>query len=270
MLLVYELKKEDPSGIRDKILYEITIADLNKDEGMKTYMDFMNKHFKKDQSVATYEAYLNFEKCKKNENEDIKTFVMRFDKQSNIAKKKNVKYPNLVLAFKLLDNSGLSEVDRKLVLSEMDFTKENEVYDDTKKALLKYKSEGVCSRNANSIKSEYQIKLEESAMIAKSADDIEGLEMALVAAGWSKPRSSSNPDSGSSRWNSSWNSRGRGNGGRFNGSYTKYNSKNKNMSQDQQSGRNPKKNGEYLRCFSCDSIFHMKHQCPLQNRLQPQ
>ena len=113
-----------------------TIADLNMDEGMKTYMDFMNKHFKKDESVATYEAYLNFEKCKKKENEDIKTFVMRFDKQSNIAKKKNVKYPNLVLAFKLLDNSGLSEVDRKLVLSEMDFTKENEVYEDTKKVCL--------------------------------------------------------------------------------------------------------------------------------------
>ena len=65
IMLVYELKKEDPSGIRDKILNEIPITDLKKDDGMKTYMDFMNKHFKKDESVATYEAYLNFEKCKK-------------------------------------------------------------------------------------------------------------------------------------------------------------------------------------------------------------
>ena len=58
----------------------------------------MNKHFKKDDSVATYEAYLNFEKCIKSD-EDINSFILRFDKQSNIARKKKVVYPNLVIAF---------------------------------------------------------------------------------------------------------------------------------------------------------------------------
>ena len=61
----------------------------------------MDKHFKKDESVATYEAYLNFEKCKRETSESIRAFCMRLDKQSNIAKKKKVIYPDLVLAFKL-------------------------------------------------------------------------------------------------------------------------------------------------------------------------
>ena len=183
---------------------------------------------------------------------------MRFDKQSNIAKKKKVTYPNLVLAFKLLDNSGLSEVDRKFVLSEMDFSKEDDVYEDTKKALVKYKSESVCSKNANSVKSECEIKVEESAMITNSADGIGGLEKALVAAGWSKPRYNSTPDRG----NSGWNGHGRSNDGRFNSSYNKYPSKNNDAGQHQQYGKNPKKNGEHLRCFTCDSIFHIRNQCP--------
>ena len=122
MMLVYELNKDDSSGIRDKIMNELTIEELNVDGGMDTYIKYMDSHFKKDDSVATYEAYLNFEQCKKKDEEEIKTYILRLDKQSNIAKKKKVTYPNLVLALKLLDNCILNDVDRKLVLSEMDFS----------------------------------------------------------------------------------------------------------------------------------------------------
>ena len=87
-MLVYSLSKEDGSGIRDKIMNEMSIDDLNKDEGLDLYIKYMDKHFKKDDSVATYEAYLNFERCRKLDDEEIKSYILRFDKQSNIAKKK--------------------------------------------------------------------------------------------------------------------------------------------------------------------------------------
>ena len=63
MMLVYELKKDDSSGIRDKIMNELSIEKLNADNGLDEYVKYMDKHFKKDDSVATYEAYLNFERC---------------------------------------------------------------------------------------------------------------------------------------------------------------------------------------------------------------
>ena len=107
MMLVYELKKDDSSGIRDKVMNEISISDLNSDEGMEKYIAYMDRHFKKDDSVATYEAYLNFEKCKKKDDEEVKSYILRFDKQSNIARKKKVVYLNLVLALKLLDNCAM-------------------------------------------------------------------------------------------------------------------------------------------------------------------
>ena len=91
-------------------------------------------------------------------------------------------YPNLVLAFTLLDNFGLSEVDRKFVLAEMDFSKDDQIYEDTENILLKYIS--VCSKNANNIKSEYQIKVEESAINKNSADCIGVLEKALIECCW--------------------------------------------------------------------------------------
>ena len=252
MMLIYSLSKEDSSGIRDKIMNELSLTDLNKEEGMDKYINYMNEHFKKDDSVATYEAYLNFERCRKSGDEEIKSYIMRFDKQSNIAKKKKVTYPNLVLAFKLLDNCLLTEVDRKLVLSEMDFTKEDEVYERTKKALLKYKSNNVCSKTTE-VKPESEIKTEE-VMITRQPFGIVGLELeqALVAAGWQRPRSSSNPE------------RGRG-AKRFQGR-RHYHDQSINRTQ----GKNPfGRDGIQLKCFKCQSTQHMKDQCPKRDTRNP-
>ena len=241
LMLVYELKKDDPSGIRDKVLNEIEIKDLNCDTGVDTFIVFMDKHFKKDESVATYEAYLNFEKCKREGNENISAFCMRFDKQSNIAKKKKVAYPQLVLAFKLLDNSGLTEVDRKLVLSDMVLT-DKEAYETTKKALIKYKSDSVCSRNANDNTSKEAIKVESENMVLISQVQ----EEALMAAGWARPRSNTLPP--------------RGGRGGFRGRYGGGGGQRGNWGK---SGKNPKNaDGEFLRCYTCESTYHMRNQCP--------
>ena len=247
MMLVYELNKDDSSGIRDKIMNELSLDELNKDDGLDKYVKYMDDHFKKDDSVATYEAYLNFEQCKKKDDEEIKTYILRYDKQSNIARKKKVTYPKLVLALKLLDNCRLSDVDRKLVLSEMDFSKED-VYDKTKSALVKYKSNTVCSKSALNIKPESEIKIEESVMITRQPPS---LEEALVAAGWQKPRSNSNPERG----------RGRGRG-RYQGNQNFSGRNNRDFSGDRYSGKNPMWQGERKRCFICDSTNHMKDQCP--------
>ena len=56
MMLVYELNKDDSSGIRDKIMNELSLDELNKDDGLDKYVKYMDDHFKKDDSVATYEA----------------------------------------------------------------------------------------------------------------------------------------------------------------------------------------------------------------------
>ena len=246
MMLVYELKKDDSSGIRDKIMNELSIEKLNADNGLDEYVKYMDKHFKKDDSVATYEAYLNFERCKKKDEEEIKSYILRFDKQSNIAKKKKVTYPNLVLALKLLDNSMLTEVDRKLVLSEMDFSKEDEVYDKTKNALLKYKSNNVCSKPLNNIKTETEIKMEENVMICRQPFGI-ATEQALIAAGWQKPRSNSNPE--------------RGRGRRYHGGSGRRNNNDQSLNRTQ--GRNPiGRDGVQLKCFVCNSNQHFQDKCP--------
>ena len=175
--------------------------------------------------------------------------MMRFDKQSNIAKKKKFVYPNLVLALKLLDNCSLTEVDRKLVLSEMDFSKEDEVYDTTKNALIKYKSNNVCSKPVSEVKSE--IKTEE-VMITRQPLVSAGLEQALVAAGWQRPRSHSNPERGRSNRRFPGNRRGNFDHSTYRG----------------QSGNPIGKDGIQLKCFKCQSNQHLKDQCP--NRMSNQ
>ena len=69
-----------------------------------------------------------FVTLKKKDTEKMKEFVMRYDKLSNITKKKNMEIPPTVLGLKLLNDSGISATYRKLVLTEVDFDKLEEVY----------------------------------------------------------------------------------------------------------------------------------------------
>ena len=55
--------------------------------------------------------------------------------------KKGQKYPDSILAMKLIDSCNLSTVDQKLVLSGIDYSKQNELFDLSKKSLRKFLGE---------------------------------------------------------------------------------------------------------------------------------
>ena len=78
--------------------------------------------------MKLFEVYTDFfEHKRRNENEKINDYINRFDKNAILAKIHNMELPSTVLGLKLLADAGLSESDRKLVLSEIDFSKANEV-----------------------------------------------------------------------------------------------------------------------------------------------
>ena len=62
----------------------------------------------------------------------------RFEKAANFTKKHKMDLPLKVKGLKLLHNAGLSDQDMKLVLTEINFEEEAEVYKQAKKGLAKY------------------------------------------------------------------------------------------------------------------------------------
>ena len=68
-------------------------------------------------------------------------FILEFEKRYNRIKQKEMALPTCVLAFKLLDASGLSHRDRQLVLTGVDYSNKDSMYNQMKASLKKFHGE---------------------------------------------------------------------------------------------------------------------------------
>ena len=121
-------EENDPRQIRDKIFSELKLEDLNKEDGMVTLITFLDKLYKKDPLTNVYEHYVNFDRFKRQSNVTMENYILEFEKLYNLAKKHTVIMPEIVLALKLLDGAQLEYKDRQLVLTGVDYDKQNELF----------------------------------------------------------------------------------------------------------------------------------------------
>ena len=83
----------------------------------------------------------------------VREYVSNFDSSYSLVKSKAkmAELPPVFLMWVLIENASISEHDKKLVLSGVDLEKFDEIYNATKKALLKYRgndSSPSCSAGA--------------------------------------------------------------------------------------------------------------------------
>ena len=104
-------------GKPKEVAMEIDPAKLNADNGVKFLVTELDKLFEKDKVDQTYSAYTDFDKYRRESTMDMSEFIINFEQKYNICKKYEMTLPDTVLAFKLLDNAGLSQTDRQLALT---------------------------------------------------------------------------------------------------------------------------------------------------------
>lgn len=139
--IALSMPENDPSGVRDKIFNEISLEQLNTDGGVDILINYMNSLFKRDELSDIYERYLNFDRFSREAKQKMEEFILEFEKRYNRIKQKEMALPTCVLAFKLLDASGLSHRDRQLVLTGVDYSNKNSMYDQMKASLKKFHGE---------------------------------------------------------------------------------------------------------------------------------
>ena len=59
--IALSLPENDPSGVRDEVFNEITLANLNNEEGVNTLINYFNRLFLKDELSELYECYIKFD-----------------------------------------------------------------------------------------------------------------------------------------------------------------------------------------------------------------
>ena len=96
-------------------------------------------------------------KRRRESNQTMTDFISKFDQKYNKIVKLNMTLPSAVLAFMLLKKANISKSEKMLVLTGMDYNKKEELYDQAKKSLLKFKGEQGGGGEASAVSS---IKLE--------------------------------------------------------------------------------------------------------------
>ena len=232
VILAYELPESDPSGMRDKLFHELPLDQLNCDDGVDNFISYMDNIFKKDDQTQAYEDCVQFDSYRRGKGVKIQDFFMEFDKLYNIAAKRDMRLPNTVLAFKLLDAAQLSKNDRMFVLTGIDFNHKESMYTQTKDALKKFAGQQI-QKESTEID---DLKVEPIFTASQLSNPSSALEESLASFGFHRKKK---------------------------GAFNPNQKRNQTHQKRPEKPVNPKNDkGEYLTCSSCGSFRHMLQQCP--------
>ena len=107
----------------------MNLTKLNAEDCVTVFKNYMDKLFKKDDQTEAYVCYVLFDSFRRKPKQKLQDFLIEFDKLYNRSASRDMKLPSTVLAFKLLDAAGLSKTERSFVLTGMDFSKKEQLYE---------------------------------------------------------------------------------------------------------------------------------------------
>lgn len=231
------LKLDDVT--QEAILDLMTHLQLKEEAGADTLLGHLDKMFKKDESITSYELYEKFESYQRPAELSIKEYCAEFHKRLSKVKSSGTQLSEHVLAYRLLKSANLSDAETQLVkatISKMD-------YDTMVTQLQKVFNSGASQMSA--------MKIKEEPSDSTPSETYYG--------GNRKDQRYGRNDSYRYQRNSEQNPPGRNNDD------SRYSSQRypEQQTPKKRRGKNPlDSNGNVSRCRICDSINHWRIACP--------
>lgn len=116
----------------ERILSEISVEDLNCDTGLKNLLAKLDETYKKDKIDDAYDSYKKFIQWKKPIEMSMQDFIVEFEHRYHHMNSHDIKLPDSILTFILIDASTISASGRQLA-----FTVANDMKYETMKSALK-------------------------------------------------------------------------------------------------------------------------------------
>ena len=132
------LPNTEKNGIKERVFDELELNDLKRENGMDILFKFLDKHLLEDELVNSLKRFEEFEIFTRQNNENIREYVNKFDLKFRKLEKLNIIITSEIVAFKLLRKANLSRHDRMIVLTGVNFVDKENMYKDMKYALIKY------------------------------------------------------------------------------------------------------------------------------------
>ena len=114
----------------NKVMKYVTLAELNKDTGMKKLLEWLGNRFKKDENTEGFKFFKEWLSLERDpsEHKTIEELIDHYDEVVSEAESKGVNNFEVLKAYRLLEACNLSNVEKQLVFSEIDFKKKNFIF----------------------------------------------------------------------------------------------------------------------------------------------
>ena len=156
-VIALSLPEDDKHQIREKVFSGLSLDDLTREGSLSILIQFLDGYLGKDELVDSIDKFEEFENFERANKQSIRDYIASFDLKYRKLEKLNITLSPEILAFKLLMKAKLSKEMRMLVLTGINFSNRNELYEDTKWSLRKFevmmeeniKTESVKAENKN-------------------------------------------------------------------------------------------------------------------------
>ena len=108
---------------------------------MDILIKFLDKHLKKDELTDIIEKFEAFENFQRAEGQSITEFIASFDFYYRKIEKLNMKLPSEILPFKLIQKANVSNEEKLLVLTGMNYRNKGALYEEAIASLKKFKGD---------------------------------------------------------------------------------------------------------------------------------
>ncbi|XP_077971779.1 uncharacterized protein LOC144425883 [Styela clava] len=114
IVVVLRLSSLEGNQRAEKAASELTAGQLHSNDGMTTLLESLDRVFKSDKVDDAYTAFNSFNKSF---NMDMKDYIIEFEHLYHKISEFDMKLPDAILTFKILDGANLSQSERQLALT---------------------------------------------------------------------------------------------------------------------------------------------------------
>ena len=150
--VVYRLEGE-LSRIKEKIVTQIGDKLKDNENGIAALLEFLDTIYKTDDMADAWDRFVEFSSVSRKSEQSMVEFISEWKNIYHKAKKVGCEYSDIILAFKLLQDSNLQEMEVKLVLTGVNYTEGKEkknLMDQVIESLKKFKGRSAVSGGNNS------------------------------------------------------------------------------------------------------------------------
>ena len=174
-MVVYRLEGH-PSRIKEKVNTQLGTKLEGNENGMKELIDFLDNIYTKDDMADAWDKFCEFSHFVKASGQTMSEFIAEWENCYFKMKNVQCEYSDLILAFKLLQASQLTEIDTKLVLTGVNYKEGKEkknMLEQVKDSLKKFKGRPVV--------------LDDKRSVQVSDTLVSEMEEVLILKGWKPP-----------------------------------------------------------------------------------